>query len=105
MATKTVSIRVEEELIEELKKRAERNGSASFNTEITSILPEFMEVEMWGKLDIKRIFSEEELAKINKPIKTMRFAKEAFLEGVDEKTKAKILSLSTLQVWALYCSI
>lgn len=103
--TKTVSIRVEEELIEKLKTRSERNGTLTFNGEIVNILQEFMEVEMWGRLYIQNVFTAEELNQIKKPTKTMRFAKEAFLEGVEEEVKQKILSLNPLEVWALWCSL
>lgn len=104
MASITVSIRIDEEIIEKLKERASKNGG-SYNAEVKNIISEFMEVEMWGKLYIQSIFTADELQRIKKPTKTMRFSKEAFLEGVEGELKGKILSLNPLQTWSLYCSL
>lgn len=105
MATKTVSIRVEEELIDRLKERSEKNASGSFNCEIASMIPELMELEMWGRLNIENIFTKEELAQITRPPKTMRFVKEAFCGNAPQEIKDKILSLTPLQCWSLWCAL
>lgn len=97
--TKTVSIRIDEDLIDKIKSRAEKR---TFNSELVDMLHQFMEFENWGKIEILKMFSEEDLEKITKPAPNMRFVKEAYAMGCDGELREKILSLSSLQCWALY---
>ena len=97
--TKTVSIRVEEDLIEKIRSRAEKR---TFNAELVDMLHQFIEFENWGKIEILKMFSKEDLGNITKPAPNMRFAKEAYAMGCDGELREKILSLSSLQCWALY---
>lgn len=95
--TKTVSIRIDESLINEIKEFSK----GSFNAEISAILEEHVELLKWSAVEAKRIFTDEELDRMNTPAFSMRFTNTAFHTG-NEETDEKIDALSPLQVWALY---
>jgi len=95
--TKTVSIRIDESLINAIKEISK----GSFNAEISAMLEEHVELLKWSAVEVKRIFTEGELESMNTPVFSMRFTNTAFHTG-NRETDAKIDELSPLQVWALY---
>lgn len=95
--TKTVSIRIDEALINAIKEFSK----GSFNAEISAMLEEHVELLKWSSVEVKRIFTEGELERMNTPAFSMRFTNTAF-HTTDEVTNEKVDALSPLQVWALY---
>lgn len=94
--SRTVALRMEEDQISRVKKR-----NKNFSASVLEILTEFESVEDAGEIEIKSIFTDEDLERISIPAHQLRFAKEAFLTG-DEDTDKKINTLRPLQAWALY---
>lgn len=95
--TKTVSIRIDESLINAIKELSK----GSFNAEISAMLEEHVELLKWSSVEVKRIFTEVDLESMTTPAFSMRFTNTAF-HTTDEVTNGKVDELSPLQVWALY---
>lgn len=94
--SRTVALRMEEDQISRVKKR-----NKNFSASVLEILAEFESVENAGEIEIKSIFTDEDLERISIPSHQLRFIKEAFMTG-NEETDKKINTLRPLQVWALY---
>lgn len=94
--SRTVALRMEEDQISRVKKR-----NKNFSASVLEILSEFESVENAGEIEIKSIFTDEDLERISIPAHQMRFTKEAFVTG-NEETDKKINTLRPLQAWALY---
>lgn len=94
--SRTVALRMEEDQISRVKKR-----NKNFSASVLEILAEFESVENAGEIEIKSIFTDEDLERISIPVHQLRFTKESFMTG-NEETDKKINTLRPLQAWALY---